>query len=96
MSKSFLIEKLTTDLGMTRAQANRALLIVEGCTAASLEVTGKATIPGIGTLRIEQREPREGRNPRTGAKIKIAARKAVSFSASSGLKSHAQKCKVAA
>lgn len=97
MTQQALIDNvLRNDGGLTKASAQRALRSITAQLQTELENTGKATIPGIGTLRIEQREAREGRNPRTGAKIKIAARKAVSFSASSDLKSHAQKCKVAA
>ena len=40
----------------------------------------------IGTLKVTDRKAREGRNPQTGEKIKIAARKAIAFSASSALK----------
>ncbi len=96
MTKSFLAGRIAIDGNMSEAVAKRVLRTIEQVTRDALATTGKATVPGIGTLRIAQREAREGRNPRTGAKIKIAARKAVTFSATSDLTSHAQKCKVAA
>lgn len=47
---------------------------------------GKVQIVGFGTFEVVDKNPREGRNPRTGEKIFIPARKAIHFSAGKPLK----------
>jgi DNA-binding protein HU-beta len=95
MTKADLVGFIADTTETSRASADRALTSLAQAARNALQQGGRFTLPGVGTLRITQREAREGRNPRTGAKLKIAARKAVAFQASSDLKSHAQKCKVA-
>ena len=50
-------------------------------------------IPGFGTFSVTERKARSGRNPRTGAAIKIPARKAIKFKASAALQGRLKKLK---
>lgn len=95
MTKQALIGFIADTANMSRSDANAALTSLTQAARNTLKEHGRFVLPGIGILKITQREAREGRNPRTGKKLQIAARKAVAFQASSDLKSHAQKCKVA-
>jgi len=66
----------------TEATVNAA---VDAITAA-LAKGDKVTLVGFGTFQVRERAAREGRNPRTGGVLKIAARKAPAFAAGKGLK----------
>jgi len=58
----------------------------EGIIAMELDADRDFTITGFGTFKTRQMKSRMGRNPQTGAKIQIPARKRVSFRAGKGLK----------
>jgi DNA-binding protein HU-beta len=77
MTKTQIIAKLAEDVAITKKQANQVLAdLVE---LAYKEAKKGFTIPGLGKLVIVQRKAREGRNPATGEKIKIPAKKVVKF-----------------
>ncbi len=81
MTKTDLIEKMAKDAKITKAAANKAIdSFVDGVTKA-LKKGGKVTLVGFGSFSVTQRKARKGRNPQTGAEIKIAARKAPKFTA---------------
>ena len=86
MSKTELVEFVAAKAGLTKADALRALdATIEGVTTG-LQKEGKVALVGFGTFGVSKRAAREGRNPRTGETVKIAARKAVTFKAGSALK----------
>ena len=86
MTKMDLIEKVAKDAKITKAAAGKALdSLVDGVKKA-LKKGDKVTLIGFGTFSVTQRKARKGRNPQTGAEIKIAARKAPKFSAGAALK----------
>ena len=86
MNKGDLVGKIAKDNGLTKAQAEGAFnSLIEGITA-SLKKGQKVTLVGFGTFSVAKRKARAGRNPQTGAPIKIAAHKAPKFAPGSDLK----------
>ena len=86
MGKQELVEFIAAKAGLTKADATRALdAAIEGITTG-LKKEGKVSLVGFGTFAVSERAAREGRNPRTGETVTIAARKAVTFKAGSALK----------
>ncbi len=77
MSKTALVRHLAEQNEMTRAQVNTYLECV-GDTAYKQAKNG-FTIPGLGKLDLVARKARWGRNPATGEKIRIKAKKVVKF-----------------
>ena len=91
MKKVELVEAIATKAGLTKADAARAFDATLEVIAGNLEKGNKVPIVGFGTFDVSKRDAREARNPRTGEKIKIAARKAVTFKAGSRLKERVNK-----
>ncbi len=81
MNKGDLIAKIADDAGLSKAQAGEALNSVLDSVTATLKKGGKVTLVGFGTFSVSERAARTGRNPQTGAEIKIAAKKVVKFKA---------------
>ena len=86
MTKLELVDKMAKEAKVTKAAAAKALdSFVDGVKKA-LKKGDKVMLIGFGTFSVTQRKARKGRNPQTGAEIKIPARKAPKFSAGSALK----------
>ena len=86
MTKAELVEFMAEKADLTKADATRALdAMMEGVTKG-LKKEGKVTLVGFGTFSAKKRAAREGRNPQTGATVKIAARVVPGFKAGSKLK----------
>ena len=81
MNKADLIDKLSGDAGITKGQAGAALDSFVEAVTKSLKGGGKVTLVGFGTFSVSKRAARNGRNPQTGAVIKIKARKVAKFKA---------------
>ena len=81
MNKAELIEQITKDAGVTKAQANEVLNSFTNAVVASLKKGENVTLVGFGTFSVSQRAARNGRNPQTGEVIKIKARKVPKFKA---------------
>jgi DNA-binding protein HU-beta len=87
MTKAELIEQMAKDAKISKAAAGKALdSFVDGVKKALKAKDGKVTLVGFGTFSKVRRKAREGRNPQTGAKIKIKARNAVKFTPGKALK----------
>lgn len=86
MNKGELIESIAKQADMSKADAGKALDACIDAITGSLMKGERVSIPGFGTYATSRRAARTGRNPQTGATIKIAARTAVSFKPSSRLK----------
>lgn len=86
MSKQQLVEMIAEKAGLTKADASRALDATMESVTEALKKGEKVSLVGFGTFATSKREAREGRNPRTGETVKIAARTAVTFKAGSKLK----------
>jgi DNA-binding protein HU-beta len=79
MNKADLIDRIAAGAGMSKAQAGTAIdTAVESITGA-LKKGDRVALIGFGTFSVSQRKARNGRNPQTGATIKIAARKVAKF-----------------
>jgi DNA-binding protein HU-beta len=81
MNKADLIDKLSKDAGITKSQANTALDSFTETVITSLKKGDRVTLVGFGTFSVSDRAARNGRNPQTGAVIKIKARKVPKFKA---------------
>jgi DNA-binding protein HU-beta len=79
MTKADLVAKIANKAGMTKASAENALNSFIGSVEEILASNGKLTLTGFGTFEVQERKARTGRNPRTGAEIKIPASKVVKF-----------------
>lgn len=85
MNKSDLIDAMAADAGISKAAAKAALESFTSNVTASLKKGGKVALVGWGTFSVSKRAAREGRNPQTGATIKIAAKNVAKFKAGAGL-----------
>ena len=81
MNKAELIDKIAKDAGITKVQANEALDAFTGAVVSTLKKGDRVTLVGFGTFSVSERAARNGRNPQTGAVIKIKARKVPKFKA---------------
>jgi DNA-binding protein HU-beta len=87
MAKADLIEKIRVKAGFdTKAAAGKALDAVLETIRDSLAAGETVTLTGFGSFKVSERAARTGRNPQTGAEIKIPASKAVKFSVGKTLK----------
>lgn len=86
MKKVEFVEAIAEKTGLSKADSTRALEAVFEVITDALKDGDKVPVAGFGTFAISKRAAREGRNPQTGAKVKIAARNAVVFKAGTALK----------
>jgi DNA-binding protein HU-beta len=87
MNKGELIAKIADDAGVTKVQANAAVDSFIAAVTKTLKGGGKLTLVGFGTFSVTKRAARTGRNPQTGATIKIKAKKVARFKAGKELSS---------
>ena len=74
MTKAELVEFIADKADLTKADAARALeAVIEGISKG-LKKSGKVTLVGFGTFTAKKRAARTGRNPQTGAEVKIPSR----------------------
>ena len=87
MTKAELVEKMAKDAGIPKAAANKALnSFTDSVKKALKKKDGKVTLVGFGTFSKGRRKARKGRNPQTGATIKIKASNTVKFKPGKALK----------
>lgn len=86
MTKAELIDKIAAAAGFTKADAAKALDATLDSVKLALKKGQKVTLVGFGTFSVSKRKARKGRNPRTGAEIKIPATKLPKFTAGKTLK----------
>ena len=86
MSKSALIDTIATAAGITKKQATAAYQAIVDSTHESLKTDRKAELHGIGNIKSTVRPAKDGRNPRTGEKIRIPAGFRIGFSPAKPLK----------
>src|SRR5664279_1178583 len=79
MNKAELIAKMADDAGVTKTQANASLDSFVEAVTKTLKGGGKVTLVGFGTFSVSKRAARNGRNPQTGAVIKIKDKKVAKF-----------------
>ncbi len=81
MNKAELVAKIAEDADISKTQANAALDAFTETITKTLKGGGKVTLVGFGTFSVSKRAARAGRNPQTGAAIKIKAKKVAKFKA---------------
>src|SRR5487761_1950111 len=86
MNKSDLIEAIAKSADISKAAAGRALDATVESIKKALKKGDTVSLVGFGTFKVGKRAARNGRNPRTGATIKIKAAKVPKFRAGKGLK----------
>lgn len=86
MNKGDLIDRVSSDAGISKAQADRAIDSVLRGITDSLRKGERVTLVGFGTFGVSQRRARRGVNPQTNEAIRIPATKGVRFSAGKKLK----------
>ena len=87
MTKAELIAQIAKECKCSKALAENALNSTTNSIAKCLKKGGKITLTGFGTFSVSKRKARIGRNPQTGAEIKIKATKVPKFKAGQSLKS---------
>ena len=75
LNKGVLVEEVAAAAGLSKKQATAAVAAVLGSVQKTLKKGGKVAIVGFGTFEVKNVAAKEGINPATGAKIKIAASK---------------------
>lgn len=86
MNKTDLIEAIAKNAGLTKADAGRALEATTEAIQKALSKKDDVQLVGFGTFTTAKRAARTGRNPSTGAAIKIAASTVVRFKVGAKLK----------
>ncbi len=87
LTKAELVAGVASDADISKSVAEKALDSVVTNITAGLKKGKSITLVGFGSFTSKKRSAREGRNPKTGEKIKIAAAVVPKFKASSKLKS---------
>ena len=85
MNKTELIDKIAAGAGLSQAEAKKALDATTAAIKEALVKGDKIQLVGFGTFSVNERPAREGINPATKAKIKIAAKKVAKFKAGAEL-----------
>ena len=86
MNRKELIDALSTKIGSTKADAERSIAALLEIISATLKKGDPVALVGFGTFEVRKRAARAGRNPATGAEIKIKAAKVPAFKAGAPLK----------
>ena len=86
MNKTELVAAMAEKAGLSKKDAEAALKAFTETVAEELKKGEKIALVGFGTFEVSERAEREGRNPQTGAPMKIAASKAPKFKAGKALK----------
>ncbi len=86
MNKTELIAAMADQAGLSKKDTEKALKAFTDVVAEELRRDGKVQLVGFGTFEVSSRAAREGRNPRSGEVMKIAASKAPKFKAGKALR----------
>ena len=86
MNKVELINAVAKKTGLSKKDADKAVAAVIGSIEDALKAGENVQLIGFGTLAAKERAARTGRNPQTGAAVKIAASKVPAFKAGAALK----------
>lgn len=94
MKKPEFIEKLSTDIGVTKKAATEMVDNVFGCLREVLVTGEEFTIQSFGSFKLIEKPEHIARNPRTGEEVKIPTKKVLKFKASTDLKNDIAKIKM--
>ena len=91
MNRTELVAAMAAETQLSKKDAEAALKAFIDVVSAELKKGEKVQLVGFGTFEVAERAAREGRNPQTGATMKIAAAKAPKFKAGKALKDEVNK-----
>jgi nucleoid DNA-binding protein len=86
IKKKELIERIAQETGVSEGEAQKHFQAFEQVVTEALKSGEEVRITGFGKFSVKERKAREGRNPQSGEKMKIAAQKVPAFSAGTALK----------
>ncbi|MFL5268015.1 MAG: HU family DNA-binding protein [Stellaceae bacterium] len=86
MNRNELVDAVSTKTDMRKSEASKAVDAVFDAIADALKGGDEVRLVGFGTFSVASRAASEGRNPRTGEKIQIAASKQAKFKPGKGLR----------
>ena len=86
MTKAELVEKVADKIQLTKKQTESVVNILLNCITEALSEGDKVELRGFGSFRIRNRNPREGRNPKTGDAVQIPAKRVPFFKAGKELR----------
>ena len=79
MNKAQFVEAVALDANLTKVEARKAVDAMIRVTVQALREGERLTLTGLGSFSVQQKAERVGRNPRTGAAVKIPSRKVIRF-----------------
>ncbi len=91
MNKHELIETVSSKAEITKKEADLVVNATLDAIIEGLAKEGKVVLPGFGSFEVRNKTAREGRNPRTGEVVKIAAKRAPAFKPGKGMKEAVEK-----
>jgi len=86
MNRDEMVDGIMRAAGLSKANINRFYDGLVALAKNKLSRDGEFVFPGLGVLRVKVRKARDGRNPKTGEKIRIPRKKVVRFGAYKELK----------
>jgi DNA-binding protein HU-beta len=90
MNKAQIVSKIADEAKISKAAAEKAIATLTKAITQALRKGDSVTLVGFGTFSVTHRKAREGRNPQTGQKIRIPARKIPRFRPGKALKDAVQ------
>jgi len=90
MNKAQLVDAMSKDADLTKADTKKALDAFIKATSGALKTGDRVALVGFGSFSISKRNARTGRNPQTGKEIQIPAKNVVKFKAGSELTENVQ------
>lgn len=90
MNKAQLVEAIALDANISKIDARKAVDAIIRVTVQSLREGERLTLTGLGTFSVQQKAARVGRNPRTGAAVKIRPSNSVRRSSLNSLLRHSK------
>jgi len=86
VNKAELVGEVANQTGLTKKISREAIDAVTSAITDSLAKGEKVTLAGFGTFRVVERKARNGRNPQTGERLRIPAKKAPKFAPAKGFR----------
>ena len=86
MNKTELVDAIAKEAGLSKASSEKAVKAIVDVVSKELKKKGKVQVVGFGTFETSKRAARTGKNPQTGAEIKIPAAVVPKFKAGKALK----------
>jgi len=86
MNKQELITAISIKANLSKKDAAAALTALTDTITEMLKAEGKLAIPSLGTFELRERAARTGKNPRTGEKVEISAKRVPAFKPAKALK----------